>query len=104
MIIFFHNKVNGFVILRSDGFKEYEAKYGLMGKKFYGILFKKILKYLKPIVVTDKLSNLTKFNYYNIQPSKITEIWNKNLKKTKIDKARLIYIGRIKKKKEFSLF
>ncbi len=99
IIIFFHNKVNGFVILRSDGFREYETKYGVIGKKFYGILFKKILKYLKPIVVTDKLSNLTNFNYYKIHPSEITEIWKKKLKKTKIDKARLIYIGRIKKEK-----
>ena len=69
-----------------------------MGKNFMEFYLKNT-EYLKPIVVTDKLSNLTKFNYYKIHPSEITEIWNKNLKKTKNDKARLIYIGRIKKEK-----
>jgi len=30
----FNRKVKGFVILRSDGFKEYESKFGFIGKKF----------------------------------------------------------------------
>ena len=95
----FNRKVKGFVILRSDGFKEYESKFGFIGKKFYGFMFKKILNKLKPIVVTSKLSNLKSYRHLKICPSEITHIWKKNLKKPNLNKANLLYIGRIKKEK-----
>lgn len=96
---FFHKNLEGFVILRSDGFKEYSVKYGFFGKKLYEFFFNKILKKLKPIVVTDKLSNIKKFKYLKIFPSEITKIWSKNLKKPNLSKPNLLYLGRIKKEK-----
>ena len=80
--------MKGFVILRSDGFKEYSIKYGFFGKKLYEFFFNKILKKLKPIVVTDTLSNIKNFKYLKIFPSEITKIWSENLKKTKFIKTK----------------
>ena len=99
ILIFFHKKINGFVILRSDGFKEYGAKFGFFGEKIYEILYKKILKKLKPIVVTNKISNLKDYDYHKISPSEITDEWKKNFKKPNLKKANLLYIGRIRKEK-----
>tara|TARA_B100000989_G_C19501236_1_gene454387 strand:- start:588 stop:1589 length:1002 start_codon:yes stop_codon:yes gene_type:complete len=99
ILIFFHKKIDGFVILRSDGFKEYEAKFGFFGKKVYEILFKKVLKKLKPIVVTNQISNLKDYDYDKINPSEITNQWKKNLKKPNLKKANLLYIGRIRREK-----
>ena len=99
IINFFNRKVKGFVILRSDGFKEYNSKFGFIGKNFYGYMFKKILNKLKPIVVTSKMSNLKSYRHLKICPSEITDTWKKNLKKPNLNKANLLYIGRIKKEK-----
>jgi glycosyltransferase involved in cell wall biosynthesis len=99
IINLFNKGIKGFVILRSDGFKEYYSKFGFIGKKFYGFLFKKILKKLKPVVVTSNMSNLKNYKYFKICPSEITDLWKKNLKKPNLDIANLLYIGRIKKEK-----
>ena len=99
IINFFNRRIKGFVILRSDGFKEYESKFGFMGKKFYGFLFKTILKKLIPVVVTSRMTNLKNYRYLKICPSEITDLWKKNLEKPNLEKANLLYIGRIKKEK-----
>ena len=99
IINFFFKRINGYVILRSDGFKEYYLKYGFIGKKIYGYFFRKILKKLKPIVVSQKLSNINGHKSINICPSEITNIWKKNLKKPNLSRANLLYLGRIKKEK-----
>ena len=96
---FFHREIKGFVILRSDGFKEYSLKFGFIGKKLYEFFFKKILKKLKPIVVTRKLSNISHYKYSTIYPSEINNLWKKNLKEAQLSKAKLLYLGRIKKEK-----
>tara|TARA_E500000178_G_scaffold111208_1_gene111000 strand:- start:931 stop:1932 length:1002 start_codon:yes stop_codon:yes gene_type:complete len=99
IINFFHKDINGFVILRSDGFKEYYSKYGFFGKKLYELFFRKILKKLKPIVVTNKLSHISGYKYSRICPSEITSIWDKNLIRADLSKPKLLYVGRIKKEK-----
>ena len=99
IINFFFKQVKGYVILRSDGFKEYYLKYGLIGKKIYNFFFKIILKKLKPIVVSKKLSNISTFKPIEIYPSEIIDTWKKNLKNPNISKAKLLYLGRIKKEK-----
>ena len=96
---FFHREIKGFVILRSDGFKEYSLKFGFIGKKLYEFFFQKILKKLKPIVVTRKLSNISHYKYSTIYPSEINNLWKKNLKEAQLSKAKLLYLGRIKKEK-----
>ena len=99
MLNLYQKKVRGYVILRSDGFKEYEVKYGFFGKKLYEFFFKSILKKLKPIVVNDNLSNVNHYKYARIYPSEIVNIWKKNLKKPNLSKPKLLYLGRIKKEK-----
>jgi len=99
IINYFHKKINGYVILRSDGFKEYHSKFGLFGKNLYYFFFKIILKKLKPIVVTRKLSNISRYKTLNIFPSEISNVWKKNLKKANLSKAKILYLGRIKKEK-----
>ena len=96
---FFQKKIKGFVILRSDGFKEYEVKYGFLGKKVYEFFFKSILKKLRPIVVSDNLSNINYYKYLRIYPSEISGVWNKKLKIPNLSKPKLLYLGRIKKEK-----
>ncbi len=96
---FFYKNIKGFVILRSDGFKEYHIKYGFFGKKLYEFFFKNILKKLKPIVVTNKLSHISGYKNSKIYPSEITNIWRKNLIKADLSKPKLLYLGRIKKEK-----
>jgi len=99
IINFFNKNIRGFVILRSDGFKEYNVKYGFFGKKLYEFFFKNILKKLKPVVVTDNLSHINYYKYVRISPSEIGDIWNKNLKRANLSKPKLLYMGRIKKEK-----
>ena len=103
MVYFFikliNKKLKGFVILRSDGHKEYFIKYGFFGKIFYHFFFDRILKDLKPIIVSKNLSNVEKHQSLRVYPSEIDDLWKKNLKKADISKPRLLYIGRIKKEK-----
>ncbi len=94
-----NNKLKGFVILRSDGHKEYFIKYGFFGKIVYQFFFESILKDLKPIIVSKNISNVKKYKSLRIYPSEIDNIWKKNLKKVDISKAKLLYLGRIKKEK-----
>ena len=103
MVYFFikllNKKLKGFVILRSDGHKEYFIKYGFFGKLIYHFFFEIILKDLKPIIVSKNLSNVEEYQPLRVYPSEIDNSWKKNLKKTDISKPRLLYIGRIKKEK-----
>jgi len=99
LISFFHKRIDGFVLLRSDGFKEYNKKYGILGKKLYELFFNAILKKFYPIIVSKSLTGIESFNYHNILPSEINEIWKKNIKKPNLSIANLLYLGRIKKEK-----
>ena len=90
MVMNFFIKMKGFVILRSDGFKEYSIKYGF-GEKLYELFFKNIIKRLKLIVVVESLSNINGFKYFNISIRNYSDL-EKNLKtkfiKTKITLSR----------------
>ncbi len=99
IINFFQKNIKGFVILRSDGFKEYGVKYGFLGEKIYEFFFKNILKKLKPIAVNKNLSHLNYYKYIKIYPSEISSIWNRNFKRPNLSKPKLLYLGRIKKEK-----
>lgn len=98
-IKFLNKKLKGFVILRSDGHKEYLIRYGFFGKFIYNFFFESILKHLKPIIVSKNISNVKKYKSLKIYPSEIDNTWKKNLKKVSISKAKLFYLGRIKKEK-----
>ena len=91
----FRRKV--FVYLRSDGFDEYQAKFGFIGKIIYGIMFN-ISKTL-----TDTISCSKKILRGNdgkiVSPSQLNQEWfsENNLNSTFVPK--LIYVGRLKKEK-----
>ena len=99
LLKYFHKGLKGYVILRSDGHKEYSTKIKFLGDKIYQFFFKQILKQLKPIVVTDKLTNIKSYKYLKIYPSEINSVWEKKIKKTDISKPKLFYLGRLKKEK-----
>ena len=94
----FNKKINGYVYLRSDGIKEYHYKYGYIGKLIYFLMLKIITSFLKTVSVSNNISNIPKKTYL-VNPSEITNDWLKNRKKPKLDKPRLLYLGRFKKEK-----
>ena len=60
-------KKNIFIYLRSNGYEEYKAKYGLLGKLIYHIMFILITPKANLIVCREKLTN--KKNYHLVFPS-----------------------------------
>ncbi len=95
----FNNRIKGFVYLRSDGHKEYLIKYGFLGKIVYQFFFKIILRDLKVITASKNLTNVKSYKSLRIYPSEIDSDWKKGLKNTNIQKAKLFYLGRLKKEK-----
>ena len=83
----FHKKIKGHVLLRSDGFKEYHIKFGLIGRFFYNIAFSQIIKKLNIITVSKELSNLYNSNFKVVTPSELTTRWFKK-SKVKVDKKK----------------
>jgi len=95
---FFNPKIAGYVYLRSDGHKEYYYKFGYFGELFYDLVFKIVTSKLKILSVSKKITGLRN-KYKLIKPSEIENRWFKHITKPKIDKPRLLYIGRYKKEK-----
>ncbi len=83
--------------MRSDGFKEYRIKYKLLGYFFYGLMFAFFKKFTKIISCSKNLSHVKKFTY--VDPSKIDKNWLVKRVKPKLNKIKLLYVGRIKKEK-----
>ncbi len=86
-----------FLYLRSDGKKEISV---IFGKKF-SILYKMVenimVKFSNLIVVNDLMSKKKKFHL--VTPSQIDQQWFQNIKISKRDKIKLLYVGRIKVEK-----
>ena len=76
----FNKNINGFVYLRSDGYKEYYHKYGIFGYVVYGFMFKIVTFYLKIITVSKNMTGLKK-KYFIVNPSEIEKKWFLNRKK-----------------------
>ena len=91
----FRRKV--FVYLRSDGFDEYQAKFGFIGKIIYGIMFN-ISKTL-----TDTISCSKKILRGNdgkiVSPSQLNAEWMIGNDLNTTFAPKLIYVGRLKKEK-----
>ena len=94
----FNKNINGFVYLRSDGYKEYYYKYGIFGYVVYSFMFKIVTSYLKIITVSKNMTGLKK-RYFIVNPSEIEKKWFLNRKKPKLNKPKLLYLGRYKKEK-----
>ena len=90
-------KIRGYVYLRSDGFKEYQSKLGIIGYYLYYFMFKIVTNNLKIIACSNKLSKVK--NARLVSPSEIDKTWLSNIKNPNLKKPKLLYIGRIRKEK-----
>ncbi len=96
-ILLFFLKKKPLVYLRSDGYGEYKAIYGTIGVAIYHLMF----------TITSKISNFISCRKYILRekngkivsPSRIDETWLSDNKKPRIDKLRLLYVGRIRVEK-----
>ncbi len=90
--------IEGYVYIRSDGYKEYFLKYGSFGKYFYDLMYKIINRKLKVISVNSKLTNInTKLKLF---PSEITSRWKiRKLNSFNKYMPKLLYFGRFRKEK-----
>lgn len=96
-VLFFFNNKKPFVYLRSDGFEEYKSIFGFLGPFIYNFMF----------IITSKISNfiscrehiLKKNKGKIVSPSQLTDKWFKYTKPVSINKANLLYVGRIKVEK-----
>ena len=95
--IFLKRRVDIYLYLRSDGFKEYRIKYKLLGYFFYGLMFAFFKKFTKIISCSKNLSHVKKFTY--VDPSKIDKNWLVKRVKPKLNKIKFLYVGRMKKEK-----
>ena len=98
LIKIFNQNIRGYVLLRSNGYKEYYHKYGIIGYIFYGFMFNCITFFLEVISVSDKFPGIKK-NCHLIKPSEIESVWFKKRIRPKLDVPRLFYLGRFKKEK-----
>ena len=104
LIIFGADKKKVFLFIRSDGFLEYEVKFGKIGYLFYAFMFY-ILKDRAKILSCSKF--LTGVSRPKILfPSEINNEWlqNRNIRKKVINKnkIKLLYVGRFRKEKGYS--
>ena len=101
LINLFYKKINGFIYLRSDGYKEYKIKFGIFGSIFFSVMMKIVEKNLKVISV-NKYIKTTKINYL-ITPSELDRKWFQKLN-IQHQIFRDFYIWEdLKKRKEFIL-
>ncbi len=86
-----------FLYLRSDGKKEISIIFGKKLSIIYKIIENFMVKFSNLIVVNDLISKKKKFHLVN--PSQIDQEWFQNIKISKRDKIKLLYVGRIKVEK-----
>ena len=83
--------------MRSSGHEEYKAKYGILGKCIYHIMFLLTTSNANLIVCHERLTK--KKNYHIVFPSQLNQQWHENLKKASLDKIRLLSVGRMRVEK-----
>ena len=91
--------IKGFVFLRSNGHKEYQAKFGFTGYYFYDLMQTIIQKKLKVISVSKNITS-SRINFF-ITPSEIDKKWSIKLVKPDLRSPKILYFGRFKKEKGF---
>ena len=82
------------VYLRSDGYGEYRSIFGFLGPAIYHVMF----------FIVSKVSHLISCREYIlrgrkgdvVEPSQLTKKWLSNHKFSQTDKAKLLYVGRIR--------
>jgi len=100
MLFIFRKKT--YVYLMSNGYEEYQY---ILGKKFiwiYDFMFKFVTKFSKVIVCHERLYDPKKS--FLVLPSRLNDKWTKNNSLPKLDKPRLLYVGRINPEKGIKNF
>ena len=101
LMLFIFRKTT-YVYLMSNGYEEYEY---ILGKKFvwiYNFMFKFVTKFSKVIVCHERLYDPKKS--FLVTPSRLNDKWTKNNSPPKLDKPRLLYVGRINPEKGIKNF
>ena len=95
VLLLFKKKV--FIYLRSSGYEEYKAKYGLFGRLIYHTMYLLVTPWSNLIVCHERLTK--KKDYHLVFPSQLGNKWFENLKQVSLDKVRLLYVGRMRVEK-----
>ena len=85
------------VYLRSDGFGEYGAKAGILGRFIYYLMFSVISKISQLISCRDYILRGKRGKI--VSPTQIDEDWFKNRSTPNFERIRLLYIGRMRVEK-----
>jgi glycosyltransferase involved in cell wall biosynthesis len=94
LLMHFIFRVNFFLYLRSNGFKEYEI---ILGKKYifiYKLMYQIMCKRSEIISCHESLNEGKNVNL--ISPSELTETWFSSVNKKSLNKLKFLYVGRFK--------
>jgi glycosyltransferase involved in cell wall biosynthesis len=92
LLFLFKKKI--FLYLRSDGKKEISIIFGKKISFIYKLVENIMVKFCNLIAVNNLISKKKKF--YLVNPSQIDGEWFENIKDSKRDTIKLLYIGRLK--------
>ena len=85
-----------FIYLRSNGYEEYKAIFGLIGPLIYHLMY--ITVTFKSNIITCH-KRLVKKKSDLVSPSQLNKQWFEKTTKASLHKPRLLYVGRIKVEK-----
>jgi len=95
LLLIFRKKF--FVYLRSNGYEEYKAILGFIGPLIFHFMYLVVTAKSNIICCQKRLVN--KNNYDLVLPSELDDQWIATTTKPLLDKARILYVGRIKVEK-----
>ena len=95
-------KKNIFVYLMSSGHDEWRYILGPWSVWIYDLMFRIVTKNSKVIVCHKRLYDEKKS--FLVKPARLTQIWSENKKKSILDKARYLYVGRFNPEKGIANF
>ena len=91
-LLIFKKKI--FTYLRSNGYEEYRVIFGFWGPAIYHFMYSLVTTKSTVIVCQKKLAK--KNESHLVFPSQLDRRWLENHKSPKLDKPRLLYVGRMK--------
>ena len=94
-LFIFRKKI--FVYLRSDGHEEWRHILGLWSVWIYHIMYRIVTSGSIVIVLHSRLFNKKKC--YQVNSSRLDDLWFKEHKEVSLDKIKLLYVGRINPEK-----
>jgi len=96
-ILLFIFRKNVFIYLRSNGYEEYKAIFGIIGPAMYYFMYKIVTARSKVITCQERLFSSKKSNI--VFPSELNSLWLEDLKKPSLNKIKILYVGRLKVEK-----